>query len=83
MTVYHSKSDTFLLVQACGFALAGRVTFADHIRVICPSGLLCSTNSFPMNLSLPAQRKVTKRKGTHGQFALRDPSPFVFANGPA
>jgi len=37
---------------------------ADHIPVICPSGLLRSTNSFPMNLSLHAQRKVTKRKGT-------------------
>ena len=37
---------------------------ADHIRVICPSGLLRSTNSFPMNLSLLVQRKVTKRKDT-------------------
>ena len=37
---------------------------ANHIRVICPSGLLRSTNSFPMNLSLHAQRKVTKRKDT-------------------
>ena len=37
---------------------------ADHIRVICPAGLLCSTNSFLMNLSLLVQRKVTKRKDT-------------------
>ena len=37
---------------------------ANHIPVICPAGLLRSTNSFLMNLSLLAQRKVTKRKGT-------------------
>ena len=36
---------------------------ANHIPVICPTGLLRSTNSFPMNLSLFAQSKVTKRKG--------------------
>jgi hypothetical protein len=34
---------------------------ANHIRVICPSGLLCSTNSFLMNLSYNSVRKVTKR----------------------
>ena len=34
---------------------------ANHIRVICPSGLLCSTNSFLMNLSSNSGRKVTKR----------------------
>ena len=37
---------------------------ANHIPVICPAGLLRSTNSILMNLSLHAQRKVTKRKGT-------------------
>ena len=37
---------------------------ANHVHVICPSGLLRSTNSFPMNLSLLVQRKVTKRKDT-------------------
>jgi hypothetical protein len=37
---------------------------ANHIHVICPSGLLRSTNSFRMNLSLLVQRKVTKRKDT-------------------
>ena len=47
------------------FALmASHVT--NHVRVICPSGLLRSTNSFLMNLSLLVQRKVTKRKGTPG-----------------
>ena len=39
---------------------------AIHIPVICPTGLLRSTNSFLMNLSLHAQRKVTKRKGIPG-----------------
>jgi len=34
---------------------------ANHIRVICPSGLLRSTNSFLMNLSYNSERKVTKR----------------------
>ena len=35
--------------------------FANHIPVICPSGLLRSTNSFLMNLSYNSERKVTKR----------------------
>jgi len=47
------------------------------------SGLLRSTNSFPMNLSLHAQRKVTKRKGTPTSLPLRVPSVFAFACGPS
>jgi len=49
---------------------------ANHVRVICPSGLLRSTNSFLMNLSLHAQRKVTKRKGTPTSL------PFGFPHHP-
>jgi hypothetical protein len=55
---------------------------ANHIRVICPSGLLRSTNSFLMNLSSNSGRKVTKRTPPD-QFALRVPEAFAFAYGPS
>jgi hypothetical protein len=43
-----------------GFALMASYV-ANHIPVICPAGLLRSTNSFLMNLSCNSGRKVTKR----------------------
>ena len=47
-----------------GFAPCGPAFGCSNLILSNLSGLLRSTNSFLMNLSLYAQRKVTKRKGT-------------------
>ena len=53
------RYSTHPWVSPCGPAIGCSNLILSNL-----SGLLRSTNSFPMNLSLHAQRKVTKRKGT-------------------
>ena len=59
---------------------ANLVSCSNLIRSNLP-GLLRSTNSFLMNLSLHAQRKVTKRKGTPTSLPYRSPHHSTLPTG--